>query len=71
MYYISHAFRGSKGNYSEVENILFAVVMASRKLKTYLTEEGNGMCQVSQHVQTKYNNPTINYYIIYNHMRSY
>ncbi|XP_057545948.1 uncharacterized protein LOC130824941 [Amaranthus tricolor] len=35
VYYVSHAFRGSKGNYSEVEKVLFAIVMASRKLKPY------------------------------------
>ena len=35
VYYVSHAFRGSEGNYSEVEKVLFAVVMASRKLKPY------------------------------------
>ena len=33
VYYISHA--GSEGNYNEVEKFLFAVVMASRKLKPY------------------------------------
>ena len=33
VYYVSHAFRGSEGNYSEVEKVLFAIVMASRKLK--------------------------------------
>ena len=33
--YISHAFRGSEKNYSEVEKILFIMVMASRKLKPY------------------------------------
>ena len=35
VYYVSHAFRGSEGNYTEVEKVLFAVVMASRKLKPY------------------------------------
>ncbi|XP_057543365.1 uncharacterized protein LOC130821594 [Amaranthus tricolor] len=35
IYYVSHAFRGSEGNYSEVEKVLFAIVMASRKLKPY------------------------------------
>ena len=35
VYYVSHAFRGSKGNYSEMEKVLFAVLMASRKLKPY------------------------------------
>ena len=35
VYYVSHAFRGSEGNYSEMEKVLFAVVMASRKLKPY------------------------------------
>ena len=35
VYYISQAFRGSEGNYSEVEKIFFVVVMASRKLKPY------------------------------------
>ena len=35
VYYVSHAFRGSKGNYNEVEKVLFAVVMESRKLKPY------------------------------------
>ena len=35
VYYISHAFQGSEGNYSEMEKVLFAVVMASRKLKPY------------------------------------
>ncbi|XP_057518009.1 uncharacterized protein LOC130798929 [Amaranthus tricolor] len=35
VYYVSHAFRGSEGNYSEVEKVLFAIVMASRKLKPY------------------------------------
>ena len=32
---MSHAFRGSEGNYSEVEKVLFAIVMASKKLKPY------------------------------------
>ncbi|XP_057537976.1 uncharacterized protein LOC130815501 [Amaranthus tricolor] len=35
VYYVSHAFQGSEGNYSEVEKVLFAIVMASRKLKPY------------------------------------
>ena len=35
VYYISHAFRGSEGNYREMEKVLFAAVMASRKLKPY------------------------------------
>ena len=35
VYYVSHAFRGSEGNYSEIEKVLFAIVMASRKLKPY------------------------------------
>ncbi|XP_057520371.1 uncharacterized protein LOC130800739 [Amaranthus tricolor] len=35
IYYVSHAFRGSEGNYSEVEKVLFVIVMASRKLKPY------------------------------------
>lgn len=35
IYYISRAFRGFEGNYSKVEKVLFAVVMASRKLKPY------------------------------------
>ena len=35
VYYVSHAFRGSEGNNSEVEKVLFAIVMANRKLKPY------------------------------------
>ena len=35
VYYVSHAFWGSEGNYSEMEKVLFAVVMGSRKLKPY------------------------------------
>ena len=35
VYYVTHAFRGSKGNYNEWEKVLFAVVKASRKLKPY------------------------------------
>ncbi|XP_057537987.1 uncharacterized protein LOC130815514 [Amaranthus tricolor] len=35
IYYVSHAFRGSEGNYCEVEKVIFAIVMASRKLKPY------------------------------------
>ena len=35
VYYISHAFQGSEGNYNEMKKVLFAVVMASRKLKLY------------------------------------
>ncbi|XP_057545841.1 uncharacterized protein LOC130824839 [Amaranthus tricolor] len=35
IYYVSHAFRGSEGNYGEVEKVIFAIVMASRKLKPY------------------------------------
>jgi ribonuclease HI len=35
VYYVSHAYRGSEGNYTEAEKVLFAVVMASRKLKPY------------------------------------
>ncbi|XP_057543932.1 uncharacterized protein LOC130823331 [Amaranthus tricolor] len=35
VYYVSHAFRGSEGNYGEVEKVVFAIVMASRKLKPY------------------------------------
>ena len=35
VYYVSHAFRGSEVNYSEMEKVLYAVVMASRKLKPY------------------------------------
>ena len=35
VYYVSHAFRGLEGNYSEMEMVLFAIVMASRKLKPY------------------------------------
>ncbi|XP_057548014.1 uncharacterized protein LOC130826442 [Amaranthus tricolor] len=34
-YNVSHAFRGSEGNYCEVEKVIFAIVMASRKLKPY------------------------------------
>lgn len=34
-YYISHAIHGFEGNYNEVEKVLFAIVMASRKLKPY------------------------------------
>ena len=33
--YESHAFRDSEGNYSEMEKVLFVVVMASKKLKPY------------------------------------
>ena len=33
IYYISHAYRGSEANYSEIEKVLYAVVMASRKFK--------------------------------------
>ena len=29
VYYVSHAFRGSEGNYSELEKVLFAVVDGS------------------------------------------
>ena len=36
MYYISHAFRGLEGNYSEVLKILFAIVVASRNLIPYV-----------------------------------
>ena len=35
VYYISHAFHGLEANYNEIEKVLFVVVMASRKLKTY------------------------------------
>ncbi|XP_057517953.1 uncharacterized protein LOC130798872 [Amaranthus tricolor] len=35
IYYVSHAFHGSEGNYCEVEKVIFAIVMASRKLKPY------------------------------------
>ncbi|XP_057545947.1 uncharacterized protein LOC130824940 [Amaranthus tricolor] len=35
IYYVSHVFRGSEGNYGEVEKVIFAIVMASRKLKPY------------------------------------
>ena len=31
IYYVSLAFRGSEGNYSKVEKVLFAIIMASRK----------------------------------------
>ncbi|XP_057530747.1 uncharacterized protein LOC130809121 [Amaranthus tricolor] len=29
IYYVSHAFRGSEGNYGEVEKVIFAIVMAN------------------------------------------
>lgn len=35
VYYISHVLCGSKVNYNEVVKVLFAIVMASRKLKPY------------------------------------
>ena len=35
IYYISHTFRGSESRYSPIEKSLFALVMASRKLKPY------------------------------------
>ena len=35
VYYIIHAYRGSEANYSEIEKVIYAVVMASRKLKPY------------------------------------
>ena len=35
VYYVSHAFRGLEGNYSKMEKVLFAIVMASWKLKPY------------------------------------
>ncbi|XP_057251740.1 uncharacterized protein LOC130591823 [Beta vulgaris subsp. vulgaris] len=35
VYFISHAFRGAEAKYSEVEKMVFALVMASRKLKPY------------------------------------
>ena len=35
IYYISHAYGGSEANYSEIEKIIYAVVMASWKLKPY------------------------------------
>ncbi|XP_057548270.1 uncharacterized protein LOC130826724 [Amaranthus tricolor] len=31
IYYVSHAFRGSEGNYGEVEKVIFAIVMATIK----------------------------------------
>ena len=36
VYFISHALRDAKAKYSEVENMVFALIMASRKLKPYL-----------------------------------
>ncbi|XP_057247196.1 uncharacterized protein LOC130589714 [Beta vulgaris subsp. vulgaris] len=35
VYFISHAYRGAESRYSEAEKIVFALVMASRKLKPY------------------------------------
>ncbi|XP_048492941.1 uncharacterized protein LOC125493531 [Beta vulgaris subsp. vulgaris] len=35
VYFISHAFRGAEAKYSEVEKMVFALVMESRKLKPY------------------------------------
>ncbi|XP_010665592.2 uncharacterized protein LOC104882874 [Beta vulgaris subsp. vulgaris] len=35
IYFISHAFRGAEAKYNEVEKMVFALVMASRKLKPY------------------------------------
>ena len=32
VYYVSKALSSSKINYSEIENVIYAVVMASRKL---------------------------------------
>ena len=37
IYYISHTYRGSESNYSEIEKVLYAVVMAGRKLKPYFS----------------------------------
>ena len=35
IYYISHAYRRFEANYSEMEKVTYAFVMASRKLKSY------------------------------------
>ena len=35
VYFISHAFRGAESRYIDVEKLVFALVMASRKLKPY------------------------------------
>lgn len=37
MYYISEALAGAKICYSELEKMVYAMVMASQKLKHYLT----------------------------------
>lgn len=35
MYFISHAFRGAKAKYNEIEKMVFALVMATWKLKPF------------------------------------
>ena len=35
IYYISHAYRGSEANYSEIAKVVYTVVMASWKSKPY------------------------------------
>lgn len=34
-YFISHAYRGAEARYNQMEVVVFALVMASRKLKPY------------------------------------
>ncbi|XP_057250719.1 uncharacterized protein LOC125497729 [Beta vulgaris subsp. vulgaris] len=38
VYFISHAYRGAEAKYSDVEKMVFALVMARRKLKPYFQE---------------------------------
>ena len=35
VYYISQAFQGAESNYPRIENIAFALIVASRKLRQY------------------------------------
>lgn len=35
VYFVSHAFQGAESKYSQIEKMVYALVMASRKLKPY------------------------------------
>lgn len=35
VYFISHAYRGAEARYNQMEKVVFALMMASRKLKLY------------------------------------
>ena len=58
VYYVSQAFQGAESKYPRIENIVFALIVASRKLRQYF-QANPILVKTNQPIKKSMNKPEV------------